>query len=195
MSTIQEMMNKLPPNMRLLLIAVVPALLVFLSEEINRSHSTAAQDPEFQHSFSKAQLAKVSSITNSSLQMLKSIDQMVAHPQSQAEEICLGGLRNGAYIYVSTMLDHLRVDIETSINMRNEDDETYINSGIAGSIAPIMKSLSKIDAILNQTLVACPENNHVTAEVNQMKSYLKLQVIPLLENVKTTVSPKPEAAH
>lgn len=190
MSTLQDQLNKLPQNIRLLLIATVPAFLVFVTEEMNRPHIPSETEIESQHLFSKEELKKVGGVAGMAEQLMKSLDQPASHPQSQSQAICITGLRSGAYHYVVTMLDHLRARVEDSVNMKNADDEAYIDDDIAGSLDVIAKSLSTLDTSLNQTLAACPNDTIVANEVTQLRTFLKQHAVPLLNEVKNAAADK-----
>jgi len=187
---------------RLLLLALLPALMIFIAEEMTRPFGTpgrpgAASEAEtaraqgVTHIYATADQDAMLKLANQSRTIELGLDQYLAAPQNNAgEAMCMDGMRSGIAAYLTPILVRLHDEIAASNYMRDEEDEKFINGAIVKTSATTMLAVPAMYDTLMRTMTNCPNNTAVALRANEIRSFL-IQVtraLQVIENPGTKVA-------
>ena len=189
MPRMDDMLSK-PSFIRTFLIGMVPALLVFVVEEMrhpSKPHTEGlfATADIGKHVFSKENMLQFSQVENATIKMNEQLDKVMGGSRNANELACLGGLKTGVFSYLSNMLTRLNLDMTTSISMKNTEDERFMNSALGANAGIVLQAVPTLTSTIHKMSASCSNSTTVSAVGAQMETFMTGQIVPILKAVQT----------
>lgn len=191
--------GRLPPALRAFLLAIVPAVFVFITEEASKRPPAPPAPVEaapkkveasIEHAFTEKDLDKLSSAAERSILLTQNLDLYMTRPLVADEMICMQGLRHGAYAFVANALSAERQTMYLSMQMRNVRDEKYVLSQMHLQAQTALASVQSADVTIERMRNSCAAYSNISTKTNEIKSFMDGSAVPLLQDIasKTVLS-------
>jgi hypothetical protein len=191
MNALERFLNQIPPYVRIMLAAIVPAAIVLVAEETKHARSLHMDDDQpvaaVHHTFTAQEMGALSITTGLANQLLQSLDKQImsdSKPTAENELACLGIMRNATFAYSAYALNRLQEDMGLSLAMKNEDDERLVSANIIGGASVLVMAVPVMNDTLKNILTNCTGNVSVGMRANQMSGFITSQLTPILHAIQ-----------
>ena len=189
MSTTDDKLTK-SSSMRTLLIALVPALLVFIVEEATKPYRVAAapvvKEAPIAHVLKRTDWDIISGFVLTASTMISDIGKVTVTPQTS----CLSSVKTGILSYTSSMLGLLQQEMHRSLSMKNADDEALINGNVAVIAKTMLEAVPVLDVTLSRLEKSCAGQPESMMAVRKTRIMLDKDLSPYLRDVQQRTLPK-----